>query len=270
MPLDFFSWQWYGDGSEDPYDMVYVAQTVQQVLADHGFRSTPQFASDWNYYANPSKNADQMVKAAFQSATLTYRQDSELARATLYRGDAAMGPAEMPDLELTTRTFNADGTPLKSGSAFTAVGRTLETPQRLAVSGGDKNGYAVLAGRNAQRDRVQILITNYAIHPDFLQPTTRTHLEYNIPIVDQPMRISIRQPPRRTDAIATDNAGYDLQVNHLPWGKAPFKVERFRIDRTHDLALIDTLQREGGSIRLTAELPPPAVVLIVIQRSANQ
>jgi hypothetical protein len=51
-----------------------------------------------------------------------------------------------PDWQLV----NDDGTLSKTGHAFEAVGALARTPLRLAASGGDDQGFSVLAGRSSR------------------------------------------------------------------------------------------------------------------------
>jgi hypothetical protein len=268
-PLDFFSWKWYSDATEDPLDASRVAQTTTRVLADVGLAGTPQFITNWNFDAIPTARPDELLKAVYQSAALTYLQDAPVTRAFLFRGDAAMGSLKDPDADKTTRMFNSDGTPLKSGSALTAVGRMLDTPQRLAVTGNDSNGFAVLAGRSPAQDLVQVLITNYAIAPEYLAATTRKSLDFDLPIAADRVHVSMTLPPRRVNAVEKNNGGYDLRVRNLPWGNSRFQVERYRVDGTHDLALVDTVGGKGATAHVAATLPPPGIELIVIRRLKN-
>ncbi len=269
LPFDFFSWKWYSDATEDPFDIPRVSDTTTKVLAEHGLAGTLQFITNWNFDAIPTARPDDLARAAYESAALTYMQDTILARAFIFRGDAAMGSLKDPDADKTTRMFNADGTPLKSAQAFTAVGRMLDTPERLQVRGSDQNGFAVLAGRNSAHDVVQVLITNYGIAPEFLAATAMKSLDFDLPIAATRVHVSMALPPRRTNAIAKNNGGYDLRIMQLPWGAAKFTVERFRIDPTHDLTLVDSVAGHGATARVSAVLPPPSVDLIVIRRASH-
>jgi xylan 1,4-beta-xylosidase len=269
LPFDFFSWKWYSDATEDPWDIPRVSVTTTKVLTEHGLAKTPQFITNWNFDAIPTARPDDLTRAAYESAALTYMQSTILARAFIFRGDAAMGSPKDPDADKTTRMFNADGTPLKSALAFTAVGRMLDTPERLTVTGSDDNGFAVLAGRNSARDEVQVLITNYAISPHFLAPTDVKSLDFDLPIAATRVHVSMALPPRRTEATAKNNGGYDLRITGLPWGSSKFTVERYRIDHAHELTLVDSEAGRGTNARVSAVLPPPSVDLIVIRRVSH-
>jgi xylan 1,4-beta-xylosidase len=266
IPLDFFSWKWYSDGTEDPYDIPRVTNAITKVLARNGLVGVKQFITNWNFNAIPTARPDPWVVAAFDSAALTYMQDTILARAFLFRGDAGMGTAKNPDPDFTNRTYEQDGSPRPSGYSFEAIGRMLETPERLAVKGGDENGFAVIAGRDSGHSEVQILITNYSINPHYLKPTSKTSLDFDLPVATARVSVSMMLPTRRVNAVAHDNGGYDLIVTGLPWKTNHYTIFRYRIDRTHNLTLVDRDQGAGATAHVSAQLPPPSVELVIVRK----
>ena len=263
LPFDFFSWKWYADGTEDPWDFVRVAKVTTELLARHGLSEARQIVSNWNYYAIPILKPEQMRRATFEVAALIYMQDTDIDRAVMFRGDAAMGTVAEPDADKTTRMFDADGTPQKNGWGFRMSGAMQDTPQRLRVTGGDDRGYAVLAGRNATTGTVQVLIANYAIPAKLLEPTDRKSLDFVLPVQGRRVPVSMALPERRVGATQHDNDGYDLGVNGL--GKGRYVVERYRLDPTHDMSLVDAAVMTGPALRLRTAVPEPAVELIVIR-----
>ena len=142
-----------------------------------------------------------MESTAFVAAALIYLQDSVLQHTAYYRGEA--GPR---------RLFSAEGAYTKNADAFKATGSMLDTPERLAVTGADKLGFAVLAGRSPDGAQVRILIANYEIPPRFRGPL--------------PGRARL---PRQTGISYGNNGGYALRIAHLPWGDAAFSVKRYRL-----------------------------------------
>ncbi len=264
LPFDFFSWKWYSDATEDPFDINRVAKTTTAMLEQAGLSGTPQFITNWNFNAIPIARPDRLQMGVYESAALTYMQDSNVAKAFIFRGDAGMGTDKDPDPDLTTRMFNRDGTPMVNGYGFLAAGRLLDTPQRLAVNGADDKGYAVLAGRNQSGDQIRVLITNYAIPAQYLQPTSKTSLDFDLPIAATRVPVSMKLPPRRTDAAASNNGGYDLTITHLPKALRHYTVSRFRLDQNHSLSLVDTTPGSGADLRVSARLPPPSVELLII------
>ncbi len=177
-----------------------------------------------------------MHNAAYIGAVLSYFQDAPLDHAHFYRGDAAwMG------------LFDLQGRYFKTAYAFKAMGKMLDTPRRLAVAGADTFGFAALAGRSTDGKTVQIFIANYAISPDFKRKS-RPYL------------------PIRANIVYRDNAGYNLVVNHLPWGKAAFTVKRYQISKTQNLQLVEEKSESGGSLKLSDSFPTDTVDLIVLER----
>ncbi|MBV8956725.1 MAG: hypothetical protein JO262_20205 [Solirubrobacterales bacterium] len=78
--------------------------------------------------------------------------------------------------------------------------------------------------------------------------------------------------PLRTPAAQphyVNNGGYDLTVKNLPtWAAAGFTANRYRLDATNNMTLIDSTQHAGRSVELSADLPAPAVELIVIRATS--
>lgn len=242
VPLDFFSWHHYHGPSHDPYDMPRIAQITRQILDSNGFAEAAIFATEWNVgqglSARQHIRQPPMDSSAFVAAALIYLQDSVLQRAAYYRAEA--GPR---------RLFTADGGYTKNALVFRATGGMLDTPERLAVSGADKLGFAVLAGRSADGAKVQVLIANYEIPLEFRGPL--------------PGR---RRLPRQSGIAYSNNRGYALKIAHLPWGDRAFSVKRYRLSDTDDFTLQNLPAGHGSIFELSQELAPPAVELIVLER----
>jgi hypothetical protein len=132
------------------------------------------------------------------------------------------------------------------------------------VEGADTFGFATLAGRSANGKTIQVLVSNYAI-ADGWKPKDMKFPDAvvkSIPLTD----FSKFKPlPLRTDIVYRDNSGYDLTIDHLPWGKKPFSVKRYRISQKENLELVEEKQGAGESIKLANPLAPDAVELIVLQ-----
>ncbi|WP_315760784.1 hypothetical protein [Sphingomonas sp. Y38-1Y] len=142
--------------------------------------------------------------------------------------------------------FEADGGENARTGAFRLVGQTLAATERLAVMGGDENGFAVLASRTADREIVRILIANYAIPAPYLVARNRDVFEFQVPIGSLRTDMSLKVPPRRVDAASAGHAGYALEVTGLPWGDGPHKVVRYRADAGHRGERLDAYVGEGG------------------------
>jgi len=258
LPLDFYSWHTYADHSSDPYDAVRLAKQIRGILDTHGFPKAESILSEWNLtpdFTEAEKAELQGVhNAAYIGAVLSYFQDAPLDHAHFYRGDAAwMG------------LFDLQGQYFKIAYAFKAMGKMLDTPQRFAVAGTDTFGFAALAGRSADGKTVQIFISNYAIpagsKPNIMQMPAELQ-EPGAPAFDLN---KYKLLPPRTDVVYHDNAGYNLTVNDLPWGKSEFTVKRYRISKTQNFELVEEKSSIGSSFKLSSPLAPDGVELIVLQ-----
>jgi hypothetical protein len=251
VPLDFYSIHHYSDFTEDPLDFVRLGQEYRQLLDSLGFDRTAIQLTEWNYGIAEQPESD-AARAAFAADSLMYMQDSPLQRAFFYRANA--------DATFDGALINtSDGTLTKTGDAYAAVGSMASTPLRLATSGGDENGLAVEAGRSwSPRGQINVLISNYQIpigdQGAFPSPPVFNNL-FAIPGIG-----TFTLLPRRA-VTYTDNGGYDLTVNHVPNGAV---VSRYRLDKTHNLTLVDQSVSRGSSVHLSASLPAPSVTLVVI------
>jgi xylan 1,4-beta-xylosidase len=116
LPLDFYSWHTYADGSADPDDAVRLAKQIRGVLDTHGFPKAESILSEWNLSADFTKNEKQILQgaenAAYIGAALNYLRDALVDHAQFYRGDAAwMGLFDVQGQYFKTAyTFKAAGT----------------------------------------------------------------------------------------------------------------------------------------------------------------
>ena len=257
LPLDFYSWHTYADGSADPYDAVRIGKEIRDLLDSKGFPKAESILSEWNLSADFTDVEKQLLRgpenAAYIDTVLTYLQDSTISQAEFYRGDATwMG------------LFGLHGEYFKTAYAFKAMALMLQTPQRLEATGGDTIGFAVLAGRSADGKTVQVLISNYEIPPGYkphqMPPPAAVQAVLNVDFS------SMKFLPRRTNIHYVNNSGNSLTIDHLPWGNAPFTVKRFRITNTEELALVEEKKFQGGKLELSDPLPPPGVELIILKR----
>jgi xylan 1,4-beta-xylosidase len=244
-PLDFLSWHHYHGDSSDPWDMVRVAQDVRRLLDAHGLRRTESHVNEWNLNLTKGKVGPQhqasMESAAFTACALIYLQDAPLDLSHYYTGNAGnMG------------SFETNGAYRKKAYALKATGAMLDTPQRLAVSGADTMGLAVLAGRAPDNSTVQVLISNYQIQQPQGPPRQSA----------PPGSRSLERRQVRSDSFPA----YALRVAHLPWGEQPFTVKRYRTDGEHDFALVEQIEAQGGTLEVERPLAPPAIELITLRR----
>lgn len=244
VPLDFFSWHQYHDSSLDPYDMVRIGAEYRRLLDSFGLKGSETHVSEWNRslanFGGAPVNQTSSEDAAFTSTAMIYLQDSELSRSLHYRGDATPGGL-----------FDANGRYRKKGYAFKATDAMLSTPERLAATGGDTLGFAVLAGKSKDGKTVQVLISNHEI------PSDRRG--------DNP-RQGPAMLPRQKNIVYRNNRDYALTVTGLPWGQVEFSVKRYRLSDTENFAMMEEPAGRGGVFVLERPLPPPGLELIVLQQ----
>jgi len=258
VPLDFYSWHTYADDSADPYDVVRLGREIRDVLDAKGFPSVENCLSEWGLssdFTDIEKPVLQgMENAAFMGAAMINLQDSTVDRAIFYRGDAAW-----------VGLFGLHGEYFKPAYTFRAMGTMLDTPQRLAVTGADHLGFAVLAGRSRDRRAINVLICNYRI-PEGYQPHNQNPPAYlfpnGFPISDIYLK---RTLPRRQGIVYTKNRGYDMTIANLPWGDAAFTLKRYRLTANEDLKPVEEVPGSGGKLHIAHSLPPPGLELVVLQ-----
>jgi hypothetical protein len=257
VPLDFYSWHNYTDYSADLYDAIRISKDIRKILDTHGFPKTESVLSEWNISADFTDAEKPILQgaeeAAYVGAELSYAQDAPIDHAHFYRGDAAwMG------------LFDIKGQYFKSAYTFKAMGKMLDSPQRLAAKGADTFGFAALAVRSADSKLIQILISNYAIPQGYQPHKLEMPPELLKSAVGMPDFSKIKPLPLRTDIVYRNNAGYNLTIDHLPWGENKFTVKRWRINEAQNFDLVDEKSATGPSLRISAPLAPFGVELIAL------
>lgn len=248
VPFDFFSWHAYMENSGDPYEPVRMAREVRQLLDNYGFRNAESHLGEWNLSSQtvskgiPEQNS--MADAAFTASVLMYLQDAPVDLSQYYSGRAG-------GLGL----FDAKGGYGKKAYVFKATKSMLDTKQRVDATGADTLGFAVLAGRERDMKKVQVLISNYEIGP--VDP----------PDVGPPGLLYERMKTvlKGSKIKYADNRGYALKITNLPWGKGEFTVKRYRLSEKENLELVGSTAGTGGMLQMTNPLPPPSMELIVLE-----
>ena len=259
LPLDFYSWHTYADGSADPYDAVRLAKQIRAVLDTHGFPKAESILSEWNLSADFMDDEKQTLQgaenAAYIGAVLNYLQDAPIDHAQFYRGDAAwMG------------LFDPKGQYFKTAYTFKASAKMLDARRRLLVTGTDIFGFSVIAGRSEDGKSVQVFISNYAIPAGYKPHTFGMPSELQKMGRPLPDFSKVKFLPPRTDIVYRNNAGYNLTISNLPWGNDAFTVKRYRISKSENFELVEEKSGADGSLKLRNSLAPDAVELIVLQR----
>lgn len=156
-PLDFFSWHYYGWDFDQPqpYDFTRQAQWIRHLLDKHGLTNAKNYLTEWNvWHPGNDPRIRNLDGATYVLSAAMFMHDSALDLAHHYRGDVCDAPcgglffAPKPDYAPTLRA-----------DAFHLLAQLEDTPTRIEAEGGDRSGFAVLAGKS---DRVvQVLLSNW-------------------------------------------------------------------------------------------------------------
>jgi len=242
VPLDFWTFHDYCIDSADPYYYVRVAERMRDLLDRHGFTKAEIILGEWNVLGMDLDLLTLGGRAAFTASSLIYMQDSPIDAQTFYMG---------PNL------FGKDGrTPNKVGQAMVALGRMKETPIRLAVGGSDLDGLAVQAGRSPDSTTINVVISNYEVPASLrgARPAGDVIPDYNLHLL-----------PRR-DFDYRDNGAFDLEISGLRTGVS-YRAERYRINDTWDLRLLNTTTVEGTTFQVGGPLRAPGIELVVLKQT---
>ena len=234
VPLDFFSWHQYGTFTGDPYQLVRVARTVRSLLDSYGLTSTESHLNEWNLDLAESGvrfTQGSATAAAYTATALVYLQDAPVDYSFYYRGDAGH----------KFSIFSASGEPLKKAFAFKSTAMLMDTPVRVAATGGDEEGFSVLAGRSKDGRTVQVMITNYEIHAPL--------------------------PPVKERATRPAPAGYHLTVEQLPWSAGNFTWKRYRVSEKMNFEVVGQGTSQGSAFQTTSDLANPGFELLILEKT---
>lgn len=259
LPLHFFSFLWFTDGSRDPLDYRYVSQELRGLLDGHGFEKTDLTLSYWNYLAVPSSSAPAAEKGAFQAATAIYLQDTVIDHAFFFRADSGRDPHY--GFVDPGGVGTVDGGPDERSRALALAGRAL-TGHRLAVVGGDESGLACAASRDGEV--VRVLLANYVAPDSALAERTEDRFTFRIPIGEQRIELGLALPPQRAELASAGVESVRIQVRDLPWSGRDVAVTRASSDGTVDTSLVARVSDEG-EVALDLDLAPQAVFLLELR-----
>lgn len=256
LPLDFFSFLWFTDGTRDPLDYRYVARELRTLLDDHGFTDTDLTLSYWNYLAVPSSSAPADEKGAFMAATAIALQDTVIDHAFFFRADSGRDPHY--GFVDPGGVGDVDGRPDERSRALALAGRAMRG-RRLAVTGGDESGLTAVAGRDG--DRVRVLVANYAAPDSALVPRDEDRFTFRIPIGEQRIELGLTLPPQRADLASARVESIVLDLHRLPWAGRTVTVSAASITGAVDTSR-DVEVSADGSLQLEFALPPQSVLLV--------
>ncbi|WP_191966705.1 GH39 family glycosyl hydrolase [Microbacterium testaceum] len=259
LPLHFFSFLWFTDGSRDPMDYRYVARELRAVLDGHGFTDTDLTLSYWNYLAVPSSTAPAPEKGAFMAATAIALQDTVIDHAFFFRADTGRDPHY--GFVDPGGVGDVDGRPDERSRALVLAGRAL-TGRRLEATGGDASGLAVAAGRDG--DTVRVLVTNYVAPDSALAPRAEDRFTFRIPIGEQRIELGLTLPPQRPDLASEGVERVSLDLQNLPWADATVQATVTSLSGAVEGPAPVAVSAEG-SLRMDLALEPQSVFLVELR-----
>jgi len=158
VPLDFFSWHYYGYGfiQSEPYDCVRQGRWIRSLLDVHGFTGASNYLSEHSisYPGEKQILRRNLSGAAFFLSSLIFMQDGQVDLVHHYRGDLC-------DKECMGLFVPPAFTPVPRAHAFDALALMQDTPLRLAVSDPDGSGFAALAGKSGDGRTYQVLLSDF-------------------------------------------------------------------------------------------------------------
>lgn len=189
---------------------------LRKMLDKYGFKKTEVINSEWNAGIKHMLFNDTSAGAAFYASALANMLDGGMARAFQYCGDRHPGLG-IHDMQTSKPKISALG--------FIAWKMLLGAPDRLKAAGSDKQGYNIVAGRDADKKLVRILISDFRS--------------------------------------GYDKAA--LSITNLPWkDQTPFAVTRRLIDADHRLEVVATSSGKGRTLNLEIPFAAGSVCLIEI------
>lgn len=150
--IDFYSFHTYGGRKEslNPYEVVEKQNRFRKSLNKFGYEKTYLICSEYNcgpqgIYSNTT------TAAAFVGAFLTYSEMNGIKESYFYRADDhPMGLIGMKNGKLKAE-----------GYSFMAWKKLKENCLKINATGGDYNGFTVIASKDKISDKVYILISNF-------------------------------------------------------------------------------------------------------------
>ena len=265
VPLDFYSVHYYPTVNGDPYEYSHIANQISDLLDEYGLDGVPIAFTEWDtkIFLFPGANLQysDLEESAYVASSLVYMQDTDIIEANLYSYNPLVKTDDAGNISLS-----------KKGYAFKAVSCMNETNNRLSVSGTDKNGFAILAGKDDTDEKINVLISNYQTQPIEMYPNDSCKTGIVGKLIQNndfahPEGVATWTLPVARVMTYANNNGYNLTVNNLPFDTFNVNVEQYRIDADNDLDLIATTKipvNKDGSITLSNNLSVYGVDLLTI------
>ncbi len=208
-----------------PIALLERAVGVQQALDTYGFTDAENLLTEWN--VSVEGNYEHLRDATGAAYTALVLSHLQDTSVTIANRYRGDGGLGM---------FSTEGFYTKPAYSFLAFRWMLETPQRLAVEAPLTYNWSALAGLGETSEvsetsevwspTVQILLSNYA----------------------------------------SNYTGFDLTVNNLPWGASqPYRYERYLLDETYNLTLVESADVPAGSDSFTTSQGMPVATVQLIR-----
>ncbi|OJJ42277.1 hypothetical protein ASPZODRAFT_20604 [Penicilliopsis zonata CBS 506.65] len=288
--------------SFDPYDIKRLTDAFRRnVLVPAGLSSLPVWVTEFD--GNPggalptSASAlasynDPAWFASFNLAVSMYAQDADGLEQALpwtgfgYGGYGA-GNASFPAWFNET---DGEPVPLNAAAAWRLqADLVVNASSRLEVRGSSPDGFAVLAGRSATADEVQVLLNNYQLDYDIprqiaavMAPELNTSTTAD-PIIQSNGLLNGEQacllpgtaaviPVCQTFLEATvrnnTSQGYQLNITNLPWdATTSYEVQIARVGGGQVYHVVQEAIGSGNSFEITLDLPGNAQDLVKIRKA---
>ncbi len=225
LPLDFFSFHWYG---KDPAGPAASAVAARKILDEFGFQKTETHLNEWHYInvgwneLRPNKRESFRglrtkfqatlggEAAAFAAAVLIRFQDTPLDVANFFTAAADT---------LHWSMFDEYGVPSTTYHAFRAFNELTQTPARVRVTA--PPSLDVCAGLSEDKQRAGVLLAN------FKSPQSR----------------------------------WDLSVQDLPL-TGTVRLQKYLVDDHHEFSLSSEELLSGSPPVIRLDLPPGTVCFL--------
>lgn len=261
LPLDFFSYNWFSDGTRDPLDQRVVAQRLRALLDQRGFRATALIADSWNYLGIPVSHAPPAEFAAYIVAAGIYLVDSPLDRACYFRADSGWDPHY--GFQDPAGYLGPDGKTDQRMLAVESLGQVL-AGRRLPVQGGDTQGLAALASRDEASGVLRVLIANHARPAAYLTPREADVLSFRVPIGAERVRMDMALTPQRPAPPTPRPGAIRLTLRNLPSPGQRLSLSRLLVDGHGSSLTRSTPGVTRGRLVLDAPVGPACFALFEI------
>lgn len=260
VPLDFFSWHSYGP---QPRSVARDAFRWRKALDERGFLNTESILDEWNIpmgtVPSSSRKWRKIKKMIGEEAakelkyTLDVFENYDFTPTVIAENGEQKRPykhiinapfvastliyLQDTDVEIATfyrgdyhsfGLFDFKTGYTKPAYAFKAMKMVLDaTPERLFTEGSDDSGYAVLAGISQNKDTISVLISDFF----------------------------------------SEYSGYKISINNLPWQYGNLILERFVLDKTKNLEMVETTQiQTKPTLYIERDCYSPSIQLVLIKK----